>query len=466
MRHCAGADLGTRPVVAGAQLKFPISETSPVTWPGPPPQAADVVVVGGGVIGVCTALFLARAGQKVVLCEKGRIAGEQSSRNWGWIRQAGRDPDELPVMAEANRLWRALAADTNTDIGLREVGVTYLAKTDAELEGYRDWLKRAEATGTGAELLTRRQVAAQSPGLSRSYLGGLHVARDLRAEPFVAVPALAAIAARAGAVVVENCAVRTLDRQGGAVTGVVTEAGSITCQRVVVAGGAWSALFLRAHGVSIPQLSVRASVAATLPLPDIGQAGTLDDRVAWRRRDDGGYTLAAGGFHELFVGPDALRTIRDYVPQLRREPFGRRYLPVAPMGYPDHWLTPRRWDADEMSPFERVRILNPRPNMGKLWSVAREFGALFPNLGPVRIAQAWAGMLDVMPDEVPVVDVVADVPGLLVGTGFSGHGFGIGPGMGRVLADLAMGRDPGHDMRRFRLSRFSDGSEIRLGPSL
>ncbi len=309
-------------------------------------------------------------------------------------------------------------------------------------------------------------MAALSPGLSRSYAGGLHTETDLRAEPFVAVPTLAGIAARAGAVLVENCAVRALDLQAGAVAGVVTEAGAIACPRVVVAGGAWSSLFLRAHDVVMPQLSVRASVGATQPLPDIGQAGNADQNVAWRRREDGGYTLAAGGFHELYLGPDALRAIKPYMSQLRRDPLGTRYLPAAPMGYPDHWLTPRRWDADAISPFERIRVLNPRPNMGKLRRVATDFAALFPNIGPVRIDKAWAGMIDVMPDEVPVVDEVDDVPGLLIGTGFSGHGFGIGPGMGRVLADLAMGHDAGHDLDRFRLSRFSDGSEIRLGPSL
>lgn len=447
-------------------MDFPISESRPVTWPGPPPAEADVVVIGGGIVGVCTALYLARAGQRVVLCEKGRIAGEQSSRNWGWIRKTGRDPDELPIMVEADRAWRALARETNVDVGLRKVGVTYLARTEAHMAGYRDWLDSAAGVEIDSRLLSRREVAALSPGLSRSYAGALHTASDLRAEPFVAVPALAGIAARAGAVLVENCAVRALDLAAGAVAGVVTEAGRIACSRVVVAGGAWSSLFLRAHGVSIPQLSVRASVAATQPLADIGQAGNTDDSVAWRRREDGGYTIASGGFHELFLGPDALRVVRTYMPQLRRDPFGTRILPAAPMGYPDHWLTPRRWAADAVSPFEKIRVLNPRPNMGKLRQVADAFGALFPNLGPVRIAGAWAGMLDVMPDEVPVVDEVAEVPGLLIGTGFSGHGFGIGPGMGRVLADLARGRDPGHDLKRFRLSRFSDGSEIKLGPSL
>lgn len=444
---------------------FPISESSPITYAGPPPEAADVVVVGGGVMGVCTALFLARAGQKVVLCEKGRIAGEQSSRNWGWIRQTGRDLDELPIMVEANRLWQQFSNETNVDIGLRQCGVTYLAESAEELQGYRDWLGQIGDNVPGSRVLSRAQTAALYPGLSRSYPGSLHTASDLRAEPWVAVPALAGIAVRDGATLVENCAVRTVESANGQVTAVVTEAGTIRTGRVVVAGGAWSSLLLRSLGVVIPQLSVRASVAATQALPDIGAANGVDSQIAFRRRADGGYTLAAGGFHELFIGPDAFRAFPKFLNQLRDDPTGTKFLAAAPKGYPDSWTTPRRWSKDSVSPFEKMRILNPAPNLRKLRRVAETFAALFPQLGPVRLHASWAGMIDTMPDLVPVIDE-APLKGLFIGTGLSGHGFGIGPGMGRVLADLVQGRAPGHDLRRFRLSRFSDGTDMRLGPTL
>ena len=94
------------------------------------------------------------------------------------------------------------------------------------------------------------------------------------------------------------------------------------------------------------------------------------------------------------------------------------------------------------------------------------FQALFPAAGQVRLARAWAGMIDAMPDEVPVVDHVPGIPGLTIATGMSGHGFGIGPGVGRVMADMMLGRAPQHDLRRFRFARFSDGSKIELGPSI
>ncbi len=447
-------------------MNFPINTETPVTYPGPHAASADVVVIGGGVIGVCTALFLARYGHKVVLLEKGRIAGEQSSRNWGWIRQQGRDPDEMPIMADAQRLWQELAGQTNVDIGLRQGGITYLARKESELRGYEAWLPHAKANGVETKMLSRAEVAAMFPGIAARPLGAMVTASDMRAEPWVAVPALAAIAAREGVQIVENCAVRSLDIAAGRVAGVVTETGRITAPEVVLAGGAWSALFLRNHGVSIPQLSVRENVAATEPLPEIYAGAAADRKVAFRRREDGGYTLAPPGTPELFVGPDAVRAFPHYLTQLKANPLGQVLHPFAPKGFPDAWGTKRRWDNDETTPFEAMRILNPAPNMGKINRLLRNFSALFPELPPVRLKAAWAGMIDTMPDIVPVVDRAPTLPGLTIGTGMSGHGFGIGPGMGRVLAALVTGGNVGNDLTRFRLSRFSDGSLMVLGPNV
>lgn len=445
---------------------FPISDHTPVQYTSDLPAQADVVVIGGGVIGVCTALFLARAAKRVVLLEKGRIAGEQSSRNWGWIRQQGRDPDELPIMKEAAQLWRALAQETNIDIGLVQGGVTYLAPDAATLENYAAWLPHAQALDIDTRLLDARETADALPGMSRHYAGALQTPSDMRAEPWVAVPALAGIAIRDGAQIVENCAVRCLDVAAGSVRGVITERGAIAAPEVVVAGGAWSSLFLANHGVHLPQLSVRSTVAATTPLPEVYSGGAADDTIAFRPRADGGYSLAAGGFHELFVGPSAVRALPKYVTQLRADPFSTRFLPKAPKGYPDAWGTPRRWDGDMVTPFERMRVLNPTPSAGKLRELKRDFAKLFPELPAFDLSVTWAGMIDTMPDVVPVIDRIAAIPGLTVGTGMSGHGFGIGPGVGQVLARLVTGEAPGHDLTRFRASRFSDGSRIDLGPAL
>jgi glycine/D-amino acid oxidase-like deaminating enzyme len=445
-------------------MMFPITEASPIRHPGPPPAACDVVIIGGGVMGVMTAWFLAGRGLAVTICEKGRIAGEQSSRNWGWIRQQGRDPAELPIVMDSLRIWKALSQELGEGLGFRQTGVTYLANTDKDLADFADWMPNATAHGLDTRLLSRAETEAAF-GSQAGWKGAIQTPSDGRAEPWAAVPLLAQAAVARGVTIVEGCAVRGLDIAAGRVAGVVTEQGMIACDRVVVAAGAWSRLFLRAQGVRIPQLSVLASVAATEPLPKFHTGGACDAHFAFRRRADGGYSLAPAGAHDFYPGPDACRSFGVYRPVLKKDIWKTRFRSRAPKGYPDAWNTPRRWDAGGPSPFEAMRILNPAPNMKALGRVQDLFAKAFPFVGRPKLRAVWAGMIDTMPDVVPVIDH-APIPGLVIATGLSGHGFGIGPGMGRVVADLVAGDPVGHDLTRFRLSRFSDGSKIVPGPSL
>jgi len=443
---------------------FPISTANPPEHRAELPAEADVVVIGGGVIGVSAALFLARAGRRVVLCEKGRIAGEQSSRNWGWVRVQGRDPAEIPVAQEAQRLWTELAPGLDTDIGLTQGGVVYLAEAESELTDYGRWLDAAAPFDVSSHMLSARETAALFLGAEKPWVGALYTPTDMRAEPFLAVPALARRARHDGAVIVEDCAVRGLDIAAGRVAGVITEKGRIAAPEVLLAGGAWSQLFLRHLGLSIPQLSVHATAMRTKPLPEVFAGAAADHAFAFRRRADGGYTLAADDFHEFYIGPDAFRALPHYLGHIRSN-LGINLRPVAPPLYPDAWGTPRRWSDDSVSPFERMRVLNPRPHGPTVAQVVRQFSEAFPALGRVEIAGAWGGMIDTMPDVVPVVDR-APLAGLSVATGMSGHGFGIGPAFGRIAADLVMGRDPGHDLGRFRYDRFKLTNRPKPGPAL
>jgi len=444
---------------------FPFHPGAGVEHQGPLPAAADVVVIGGGIAGVSAAWELAGQGLSVVLCEKGRVGAEQSGRNWGWIRTQGRDPAEIPLALEARRLWARWSDRLGPGLGFRRVGVTYLARTPRDAAAHADWLVHARAHGLDSRMLTRAQTRALIPSAA-DWCGALHTASDCGAEPWVAVPMIARTVAQAGVTIREGCAVRALDIAAGRVAGVVTEAGRIRCDAVVLAGGAWSSLFLRAHGVALPQLAVLSSVAATGALDAPFDGAAVDDAFAVRRRADGGVTLAPGASHGMHLGPDALRHARAFATVLRASWRSTRLRPAAPRGFPDAWTTPRRWDADRPGPFERMRTLDPAPDARALMAATIAFGRAFPALGRPPLRATWAGMIDTMPDVVPVLDRVAALPGLTLGTGLSGHGFGIGPAVGRVLADLVTGRGAAHDLHRFRLARFSDGSRLTPGPAL
>lgn len=447
-------------------MGIPITLSNPPRHSGPLPDRVDTVVIGGGIIGIMAAWYLAEAGQRVLVCEKGRMGAEQSARNWGWIRQQGRDLAELPIMIESIGLWQGLSDLIGPELGFRQEGVLYLTRSAAELAEFARWQQQAAEFGLSSQLLGRDAARGMVRGAVADWIGGLFTPSDGRAEPWRAVPLIAEAAAGRGVILREHCAVRGLVRTAGAVCGVVTESGEVACDQVVLAGGAWSSLFLGNIGLRIPQLSVLATVAATEDLALVFDGNASEDDFAFRPRADGGYSVAPGARHDFFIGPDAFRHFRVFLPTLMKDWRKTRFRLVAPPGYPDGWTTPRRWPLTGPSPFEAMRILDPSPNMGFLAEVAGGFGRTLPELGQPAFKATWAGMIDVMPDEVPIVDRVPGLSGLILATGMCGHGFGIGPGFGRVIADMALGHPPRHDLGAFRYARFSDGSPRYQGTAL
>ena len=423
------------------------------------PDRAEVVVIGGGIIGACTALALAGRGIPVALCEKGRIAGEQSGRNWGWVRKMGRDRREVPLAVEASRLWGGLDARIGGETGFRRSGILYSCLTPDEMATREQWLELARPYQLDTRLLSADETAALLPGARRRFAGALYTASDGRAEPQKAVPAIAEGARSLGATILQHCAVRGVETLGGRISAVVTERGRIACCAVVLAGGAWSRLFAASLGLHLPQLKVLSSVLRTSAI-DGPETALWSADYAFRKRLDGGYTVADGHatIHPL-VG-DSFALLKDFLPALRHE-WGSVRLRLDER-FMAEWRTPRRWALDAVSPFEAVRELDPAPVSSITSHALDRLRADFPVFGKARVDQHWAGLIDVTPDAVPVISGVDTLPGLFIGTGFSGHGFGIGPGAGHLLADLVTGVRPIVDAADFRLSRFTDGSRIRL----
>jgi glycine/D-amino acid oxidase-like deaminating enzyme len=426
------------------------------------PARADVVIIGGGIIGTSAALFLAQKGISVALCEKGHIAGEQSSRNWGWCRKMARDPREIPLVIESLRLWERMNQTVEAETGFRTCGIMYLGETEADLARLEAWLEHARQYQLDTKIIGGAEVADRLPGLAKKWAGALYTASDGKGEPQLAAPAIAEAARRAGASILTQCAVRGVETAGGRVSAVVTERGRIACQSAVLAGGAWSRLFAGNLGVELPQLKVLGSVMRTEKLdggPEISASGGL---FGYRKRLDGGYTVATLGVRTIDLVPDNFRLMLDYMPAARlhwkklRFRFGSRFM--------EEWRVKRRWSLDEATPFEAVRTLDPAGDPFVLERARASIVESFPAFRDVKIAESWGGMIDVMPDAIPVISPVDSVPGFFIATGFSGHGFGIGPGAGRLVADMVAGGPTIVDPTPFRLSRFTDGSNPQPHP--
>jgi glycine/D-amino acid oxidase-like deaminating enzyme len=430
----------------------------------PLPAAAAVVIVGGGIIGVSAALTLAERGISVVLCEKAYVGAEQSSRNWGWCRQAGRDEREMPLIVRSLALWREMNLRTQADTGFRECGVAYFGDSEADEARFAAWAEMAKPYAIGTLIVRGPELAALMPGASRPYRAALYVPTDGCAEPARAAPAIARAAQRSGAVILSPCAVRGIERHAGRVGAVVTERGRIACDTVILAGGAWSSLFCASLGVRLPQLKVLSSVMRTAPVANGPTCSGYLAEIGYRKRADGGYTLAKGAGFRVPLGPDSLRYLREYLPTIRKEASALDLRLNAESLR--EFTTPRRWSLNAMSPFERLRVLDPAPDARHNRDALAAMRTLYPAFRDVAVVQSWAGYIDVTPDVVPYISPVGGWPGLIVATGFSGHGFGIGPGAGALAAELAIGETPSVDPTAFRQGRFSDGSPIVIGTEI
>jgi glycine/D-amino acid oxidase-like deaminating enzyme len=425
-----------------------------------PPARSAVVVIGGGIIGVATALELAERGIDVTLCEKGEIAAEQSSRNWGWCRQMGRDPREIPLILESLRAWRGMNARVGAETGFRQCGIVYLLATDAEVAAQTKWYEQnAKPYGLTTRFVSAAEAHALQPGATVAWKAGLYSPDDGRAEPEWAVPAMAEAARRKGATILTNCAVRGVETAAGRVSAAVTEKGAIACDAMVLAGGAWSRLFLGNLGVALPQLTVVNSVMRTSPIDTGLEHSASGGKFSIRRRLDGGYTIAHRHFSVADILPESFPLAFRFLPALLldrkglRLRFGRRFFDSARLK--------RRWSLDSVSPFETIRVLDPEPVDWILDEALASLKQCFPAFAPIEIAERWAGCIDATPDVVPVISGLAAISGLYLATGFSGHGFGLGPGAGRLMADLVIGTPPVVDPRPFRYARYFDGTHPR-----
>ncbi|MFK0161693.1 NAD(P)/FAD-dependent oxidoreductase [Rhizobium sp. NPDC090279] len=417
------------------------------------PKSADAVIIGGGIVGVFAAYYLARSGLRVALVEKGLIGAEQSSRNWGWCRQQNRDGRELPIATKSLDLWEKFAAESGENAGFRRCGLFYLSNDEQEIAGWARWHDFARTVGVTTHMLDTAAATERGRATGRIWKGGVFSPTDGVADPANAAPAVARAIKKLGSTVHQNCAARGLETQGGQVSGVVTETGVIRTNTAILAGGAWASSFCRQLGVRFPQASVRSSIlavsAGTGELPD----ALHTSGVSVTRRGDGGYTLAISGRARVDVTPQQLRFASQFIPMFLKR---RKSLsPGGLEGFRSGHESLKRWRLDRPTPMEYMRVLDPRPDQATIELTHARALELLPELRKTEITAAWAGYVDSTPDGVPGIGEIATLPGFILAAGFSGHGFGIGPGAGHLIADIVTGAKPIVDPLPYHPNRFA-----------
>ncbi|MEX0809866.1 MAG: FAD-binding oxidoreductase [Dongiaceae bacterium] len=412
----------------------------------------DAVIVGGGIVGTSAAWYLVKKGLRPLLLEKGRIAGEQSSRNWGFVRQQGRDPFEVPLMIEGIRIWQGLEAELGADLGWRMGGNIKIANNPATMAKYEGWLDVARQFQLRTRAVTPAEIAEIVPGIRGDFVGGIVTENDGQAEPEKASDAFAAAARKGGAEIATGEAVLRIETEGGRISGVQTEKRFIKCDKVIIAAGAWSARLLRPLGIDLPQLLIRASVTLIDPVRPITSCGVWSPHVGFRQRANGAVNLADGATDHFLV-PDSIAHLRSFWSGLMANrgdvglKFGRPFL--------DGLIDKAR--GEPTSAYTKTRVLDPAPNDTRNANAIAAFQSLFPDIGTVSVQKSWAGMIDMTPDMIPVIDAPGTPAGLVIATGMSGHGFGMGPITGRIAAELAADGKPSMDIAGFRFARFKDG---------
>ena len=196
---------------------------------------ADVAIIGAGIVGCCTAYYLAKKGVNVVLVEKGKVAGEQSSRAWGWVRQQGRNPREIPMVMFAKRLWTGLSDELGADVEWIEGGSLKLAYTEDDLREFETWAGEARDLGLDTTVLSREAVKREVPDLSGPFLGGIFTPDDGQTEPRRATEAIANAARENGVSLRTGHTVEGFEVENGAIKAVVTDKGRIESDKVVCA---------------------------------------------------------------------------------------------------------------------------------------------------------------------------------------------------------------------------------------
>ncbi|WP_350024406.1 NAD(P)/FAD-dependent oxidoreductase [Serratia marcescens] len=420
------------------------------------PAHADAVVIGAGILGIMTAISLAERGLSVIIVEKGNIAGEQSCRFYGQVITY-KMPDETFLLHHlAKQRWREMNAKVGVDTSYRTQGRVEVPLDESDLDNVRQWIEtKHKEMGTGIPFRTRiiegEALNQRLQGASSDWkiAGFEEDSGSLDAE--IAAFVMARYAKKVGIRIYTHCAARGLETEGGRISDVVTERGAIRTSRVVLAGGAWSRLFMQNLNIEIPTLpAYQSQQIISAPPHAPGGNVALPGNIFFREQADGTYATSP----RIIVSP----VVKDSFA------YGYKYLPLLENpDFPVHislneqlfnsFTQPTHWPLNGISPFEKNRDMTALPDIPELNDSLAKLKVAFPAFKASTVLDRWSGAMAIAPDEVPIVSLVNQYSGLVINTA-TGWGMTESPITSEIAADLLLGKEPIFDPKPFSLYRF------------
>ncbi|MFP6729071.1 MAG: FAD-binding oxidoreductase [Alphaproteobacteria bacterium] len=367
---------------------------------------SDVVIVGGGIAGCATSLYLAKRGVDVTLCEKGLAGAMASGVNFGGVRQQGRHLAELPLARRSRGLWPRLDEIIGDACEFTASGHLKIARDSADMTELAAYASAAADHGLDLQLLERAELRERFPWLSPSLAGGSLCVEDGQANPRLVGPAFARAARAAGAVIRERCEIIEAGHDGGRFILTAGDGTTIRAAQMLNCAGAWGAALAAQFGETVPLTAMAPQMVVSEPTayfiePALGVCnGNL-----YLRQTPRGNVIFGGGY-----------------------------------GIADTQAS-------------RATVLPENTHAASATAIG-----LIPRLAGLPIIRVWTGIEGYISDDIPVIGPSRTRPGLFHAFGFSGHGFQLGPGMGEILGELLTTGKSETPIEAFHIGRFAESA--------
>jgi sarcosine oxidase subunit beta len=372
------------------------------------PEKADAVIIGGGVMGCAIAYNLARQGLRPVVIEKADIGGEASGANGGGVRQSARNLKEMPLAMESIKLYGQLHEELGMDVEYVREGNLRLCTSEEEMDSMRKSVASQKTAGLELSMLDRKQVLDINPYIGEKILGASFCPTDGHVNPFWVTYAFFQKAKSLGARFFTHTEVKAVRLQKNRVSAVITDKQTFATDLVVNAAGVAGRKVANMVGLDLPMKPVFSEAMITEPYPPLFKQMIGHARGLFYGRQ----TVHGSFFWGGFVGTEQF---------IHRE--GKPLF---------HFIGP---------------------------AISQMVIDYFPVLKNVNVIRTWSGLIAQMSDSIPVLGFTEEVPGFVFATGFSGHGFGLAPVIGRLICELIMDCRTSIPLADFCFGRFNRGGD-------